>query len=140
MQIPHISRTTKIISIAVVSVLLVIGILVCITGTVANHTKNTRYEGARYKGMDHTMMGHNGIPSNTMEDMSMSSLQGKTGDAFDKAFLEEMIVHHKGAIDMAYMVKATSKKPELLQLADEIIAAQTKEISQMEMWLSVWFK
>ena len=30
-----------------------------------------------------------------------ASLKGKTGDAFDAAFIREMIVHHQGAIKMA---------------------------------------
>ncbi len=74
-----------------------------------------------------------------MGDM-MAGISGKTGDEFDKAFLEEMIVHHQGAVDMAEMVLTTSKRPELLNLADGIIAAQTKEIKMMQGWLASWFK
>ncbi len=68
-----------------------------------------------------------------------SGLAGKTGDAFDQAFLQEMIVHHEGAVTMAKQVLATSKRPELRKLADDIIAAQTKEIDMMRGWEENWF-
>ena len=77
--------------------------------------------------------------SNMMNDM-MSVLQGKTGDEFDKAFLSEMIVHHQGAVEMAKAVITTSKKPELVKLANDIISAQNKEIEMMQGWQKAWFK
>ena len=57
-----------------------------------------------------------------MSDM-MSGLSGKTGDDFDRAFLSEMIVHHQGAVQMAQEVLKKSKRPELIQLAKDIISA-----------------
>jgi uncharacterized protein (DUF305 family) len=74
----------------------------------------------------------------TMDSMS-AGLEGKTGDEFDKAFLKEMIVHHEGAVEMAHAVHATSKRPELLKLADDIISAQTSEIELMKQWQHDWF-
>ncbi|MFM2383712.1 MAG: hypothetical protein RIQ72_284, partial [Candidatus Parcubacteria bacterium] len=67
-------------------------------------------------------------------------LEGKTGLEFDQAFLSEMIIHHQGAVDMAKQVLATSKRPELMKLANEIIAAQTKEIEMMKKWQTEWVK
>lgn len=67
------------------------------------------------------------------------SLKGKTGDAFDQAFLQEMVVHHEGAVTMAEQVLATSKRPELRKLAEDIITAQTKEIKMMQDWEKQWF-
>ena len=73
-----------------------------------------------------------------MTDMT-TSLQGKTGDAFDQVFLTEMIAHHEGAVEMAKMVLEQSNRPELQQLANEIITAQEKEITQMKNWQETWF-
>jgi uncharacterized protein (DUF305 family) len=70
----------------------------------------------------------------------MAGLEGKTGLAFDQAFLSEMIIHHQGAVNMAKQVLATSKRPELIKLANEIIAAQTKEIEMMKKWQTEWVK
>jgi uncharacterized protein (DUF305 family) len=82
--------------------------------------------------MDHSMGG-------AMDSMSMS-LEGKTGDEFDRAFLDGMVVHHEGAVVMARQVLATSKRPELIKLAHDIIDAQTKEIGMMRGWRQAWFK
>ena len=75
-------------------------------------------------------------------DMSLSvmvsELKGVTGDAFDKAFLAEMIAHHQGAIDMASLAAAQAKHQEVKDLAKGIIAAQTGEITQMQAWQKAW--
>ncbi len=76
-------------------------------------------------------------PSMSMDDMT-NDLKNKTGDEFDKTFLAEMIIHHQGAIDMANLVLQKSTRPELRSLANDIIAAQTKEINQMKMWQTQW--
>ena len=68
-----------------------------------------------------------------MDDM-LEEISDKEGDAFDQAFINEMIVHHEGAIAMAKLALERSNKPELLRLAGEIIAAQTREIEMMKQW------
>ncbi len=89
---------------------------------------------------DGTMMGNVGMDMDSMMKGMAASLEGKTGDVFDKAFLSEMIVHHEGAVSMAKQVLATSKRPELLKLANDIISAQTREIEIMKGWEMEWFK
>ena len=58
-----------------------------------------------------------------------------TGDP-DKDFDQEMIVHHEMAVTMANDVIATGKDPEIKKLAEEIIAAQTKEIDFLRAWMA----
>jgi uncharacterized protein (DUF305 family) len=82
---------------------------------------------------------HNHMSMHDMMDHMMYSLEGKTGDDFDRAFLEEMIVHHEGAVLMAREVLKISEKTELRNLANEIITAQEKEIEMMNNWLKEWF-
>lgn len=89
---------------------------------------------------DGKMMNNVGMDMDSMMKGMTASLEGKIGDEFDKAFLSEMVVHHEGAVAMAKQVLATSKRPELLKLANEIITAQTKEIDMMKGWESQWFK
>ncbi len=74
----------------------------------------------------------------TMKGMT-SRLEGKTGDAFEQAFLEEMIVHHEGAIEMAEMMLAHTKRSELQALGNGIISAQKVEVEMMRNWLEQWF-
>jgi uncharacterized protein (DUF305 family) len=58
-----------------------------------------------------------------------------TGDA-DRDFVAGMIPHHQGAIDMAEVVLKYGKDAEICQLAQEIVAAQQKEIAWMKAWLA----
>lgn len=89
---------------------------------------------------DGTMMeGETMDMSEMMEQMS-ASLEGLSGEAFDEAFIDEMIVHHQGAVEMAKMVLASSERLELRDLAQKIIDAQTAEIQMMEAWRAEWFK
>ena len=85
------------------------------------------------------MGGGAGMGMDQMMDGMMAELEGKTGDAFDKAFLSEMIVHHEGAVVMAKSVLKNSKRPELIKLANDIITAQTGEIGMMTNWQKTWF-
>ena len=56
-----------------------------------------------------------------------------TGDA-DKDFVAMMIPHHQGAIDMARFELANGKDPALRKLAQDVVAAQEKEIAEMKGW------
>jgi uncharacterized protein (DUF305 family) len=58
-----------------------------------------------------------------------------TGDP-DVDFMQGMIPHHQGAIDMAEIVLKYGKDPETKRLAEEIIKAQTAEIAFMKEWLA----
>ena len=57
----------------------------------------------------------------------------------DKAYLEGMIGHHKGAVDMANKIKTITQRAEIKQLAKNIIESQTKEIAILESWLKTKF-
>ena len=88
-------------------------------------------------------MMSNGTESMSMADMMQSmnaELQGKTGDAFDQAFLSEMIIHHEGAVEMARLALTNAKHQEIKDLAKAIIAAQNKEIADMKGWMKAWYQ
>lgn len=91
---------------------------------------------------DGTTMMNSSIDGSNMDSMMesmMTGIKGKTGDDFDKAFLSEMVLHHEGAVEMAKIVLTTSKRPELIKLANEIVQAQTREINMMNNWQNSWF-
>ena len=72
-------------------------------------------------------------------DSMMAGLSGKTGDAFDQAFLSEMIVHHEGAVAMAEAALEHAQHEEIKQMAQAIITTQTDEINQMRAWQASWY-
>ena len=54
----------------------------------------------------------------------------------DRDFLNQMVPHHQGAIDMAEALLVYGKDPELRQLAKTIVAEQQNEIQLMRLWLA----
>ena len=69
---------------------------------------------------------------------STEALRKQTGDDFDKAFVNEMIMHHQGAIDMARLAEKNAKHDEIKQLSKDIISAQEGEITKMQQWQMEW--
>lgn len=57
---------------------------------------------------------------------------------FDRAFIDEMIPHHQMAIMMANMLLASTSRPEMKKLAEDIVAVQTKEVDDMRAWAKAW--
>ena len=57
----------------------------------------------------------------------------------DRHFIEMMIPHHQGAIDMANLALTRAKKPEIRRLAETIKRDQTREIQQMRTWYKQWY-
>jgi uncharacterized protein (DUF305 family) len=57
-----------------------------------------------------------------------------TGDA-DIDFMMQMRTHHQAAIDMAKVLLANGKDAETRKLAQDVIAAQEKEIATIDAWL-----
>jgi uncharacterized protein (DUF305 family) len=82
------------------------------------------------------MMSQSGMHMGGQEDMTAL----ENASDFDKAFIEEMIPHHQLAIMMANMLQSGTNRPEMQQLAKNIISSQSKEIQQMQSWYVQWYK
>jgi uncharacterized protein (DUF305 family) len=64
----------------------------------------------------------------------MEAMPTYTGSA-DIDFMKQMRTHHQAAIDMAKVLLANGKDAETKKLAQQIIAAQEKEIATIDAWL-----
>ncbi len=83
-------------------------------------------------GMDHSGMDHSGMDMNGMDqDEAMADLEGLEGAEFDKQFLQLMTAHHEGAVEMSQLELDEGVNTDALDLAQEIIDAQTQEIAEM---------
>ena len=71
-----------------------------------------------------------------MDSMDRDMNQGMLAKDIDVAFICGMLPHHQGAIDMAKAELQYGDDPWAKQLAQAIIAAQTKEIAEMKDWLA----
>ena len=68
----------------------------------------------------------------TMSDADMAALKAASGSEANKLFLEQMTVHHEGAIDMAKIELQTGQNADALALAQKIVDDQTAEIARMK--------
>jgi uncharacterized protein (DUF305 family) len=75
-----------------------------------------------------THAGH--MMDGMLSQSELSELRQAKGKEFDRLFLQGMIKHHQGAIEMAQEV-ATSKNKDVANLSAVIIAAQKLEIDTM---------
>ena len=76
-------------------------------------------------GVDHGGMDHDGTPT--------------TAAPYDAQFIDSMIMHHQGAIDMANQALKEAQKPEIKTLAQAVVKAQEAEIAQMRQWRQAWY-
>jgi uncharacterized protein (DUF305 family) len=73
---------------------------------------------------------HAAMPGMATE-AQLKKLRAAEGTAFDRLFLTLMITHHEGAVTMATEVKAQGNNIRIEEMADDVIAQQTSEITRM---------
>ncbi|WP_035254071.1 DUF305 domain-containing protein [Agrococcus lahaulensis] len=83
-------------------------------------------------GMDHGGMDMDGMS----QEEAMAELAGLSGVEFDRRFLELMIAHHEGAVEMAQTELEDGQNTEALALSEQIVADQEAEIAEMQQLLS----
>ena len=82
-------------------------------------------------GMSEAMAGYMAA----MSKMDMPMMEGVQASDPDVAFVKGMIPHHQGAIDMAKVELQYGDDEQVKAWANQIIAAQEKEIAEMQEWL-----
>jgi len=100
---------------------------------------------AAERGLDvpqHVMLGDPPM-SGMLSNAQMAALAAASGAEFERLWLEGMIYHHQGAIDMARAQQRqqldTGRRPYVLSvLVEDILVEQRAEITRMRAWLNEW--
>ncbi|SDQ89202.1 DUF305 domain-containing protein [Thermostaphylospora chromogena] len=80
--------------------------------------------------------GKPGEPAKTLSpDEAATAVPSPTANASDVRFMQDMIIHHRQAIDMALLAPSRARSAELKRFAARIKDAQAPEIAAMTAWL-----
>lgn len=80
---------------------------------------------------DMSGMDHGASMDGMLSEEDLQALEAADGPTASKLFLQQMIEHHEGAVKMAETQLSEGKNPDALELAQQIIDAQTMEIQEM---------
>ena len=101
----------------------------CSSNDDQNQASNTTATDVRSEqNIDHSGMNH-----------SMAMDLGAADASYDLRFIDAMILHHQGAVEMASSAQQKSQRPEIKQLADNMSKSQNQEIAQMNQWRQAWY-
>lgn len=85
------------------------------------------------------MMGEGGMGS-MMGGGSMQPMGSFDEEKpFDLQFIDQMIMHHEGAIMSSEHMISDSERPELRELSQNIQKSQSEQIDQMQAWRKDWY-
>jgi len=83
-------------------------------------------------GSNEMMNGHMGHDmGGMMSEADMANLKSSSGTTFDKLFLEGMIIHHEGALQMVSMINDTNNQ-KVNSFGLNVVKVQTAEIAEMK--------
>lgn len=94
----------------------------------------TMSESSGMEGMDHGSMSEDsgsGMDGMMSED-DMAALEDAQGTEAARLYLEQMTIHHRGAIEMAREEVSGGQNPQAVEMAQKIIEDQEAEIAEME--------
>jgi uncharacterized protein (DUF305 family) len=103
----------------------------------ADHDGKDKSGSRQMQGMDHGDGGKSGRMSG-MKGMDhgpggmASGMLMKNGKYSDERFINAMVPHHEGAVDMARVALKNAEHPEIKQLAENIISTQRAEIEELK--------
>jgi uncharacterized protein (DUF305 family) len=83
--------------------------------------------------------GMHGMNSGEMNRSRMQNSQNAASAPFDLQFLDTMIAHHQGAVEMSGPCAARAQHVEVKTLCANIISSQQTEIADMRAWRDKWF-
>jgi uncharacterized protein (DUF305 family) len=95
--------------------------------------------GVALAGRPHAVTNHSGTMGGPAQGSGPFMGIANPAAPYDQRFLDEMIVHHQGAIMSAEMMIGQSSRPALRDLARRIISGQQRQIDRMRAWREQWY-
>ena len=111
-----------------VNLLLLALMLVAILALVASCANSGSGE---EQGRSESEDGMQGMAHGSGSTDDASEMLKENSEYSDERFIDAMVPHHQGAIEMAQVALGNAEHPEILALAEEIVAAQETEIGQL---------
>ena len=105
--------------------------------TTGNHNGSIKTEA--HNTSHREPMNHNGMDHNSTNHSEMKSAPNAAAQPYDLQFLDTMIAHHEGAVEMAKAAEVKTQNAELKTFVAKIAADQAREIAEMEKWREQWF-
>ena len=101
-------------------------------------------EGRDHSTIDHnstnnTAVDHSEMDHGSMDHSKMESSPGAKDAPQELQFIDSMIAHHKGAIEMAKLANGRTENEVLKKFAEGIVNAQDREVTEMMRWRARWF-
>jgi uncharacterized protein (DUF305 family) len=88
--------------------------------------------GGEEQGNSESEDGMQGMGHGTESTDDASEMLMENGEYSDERFIDAMVPHHQGAIEMAQVALENAEHPEILALAEDIVSAQETEIGQLK--------
>jgi uncharacterized protein (DUF305 family) len=114
----------------------------CSTATDTNTNSNVATTGVTSPAVATDTASPAAGMSGEMSGMNHGAMQSSPNAAsapYDLQFLDTMVSHHQGAVDMARPAETKAQHHELKELAGNIIRDQEREIAQMKQWRGEWY-
>jgi uncharacterized protein (DUF305 family) len=71
-------------------------------------------------------------PQTPQEREALNRLTSTTGDAFDSAFVQQMLAHHGEGLEMAQLARERGTTPAVKELADRIARFESVEVQELQ--------
>ncbi len=127
---------------------------IVVLGAACNQPATNSNSAMNHGGMNHNSMmnnnssmnmngmNHNSSQMNSNMPMNHSDMKSDANAAsapYDLQFIDTMVHHHQGAVEMAKMIDGKTQNADIIKFGKQIIADQEKEIAQMKEWREKWF-
>ncbi len=112
------------------TLLLAVAFLVAACGGAGGANQDSESGGGGHSQMDHGQMDHGSMgigPGGMAREMVVEN-----GKYSDKAFIDAMVPHHQGAVDVAEVALKNAEHEEIKQLSRNIISTQRAEIEELK--------